>query len=162
VLKSPNNPIAKSSNGSNDRNFDVHKSWEFRDLHQLASGRGFGLEILAVHRIDAAKKVNVFDKNGGFEHFFEAAASGFDDGAHILEHAVRLGFDVVQHELARGGINGDLARHKQHSIERNCLIVRPNGQWGSGGVDELFHAFNGFVCSQKGHQGRAIGREKPK
>ena len=53
---------------------------------------------------------------------------------------MRFALNIVEHQLARFGVDGDATREEKHPIVLHGLAVGTHGGGGLVGLDDLFHA----------------------
>ena len=65
----------------------------------------------------------------------------FQNRFHVLQHPLRLDFDVPGHQVAGGGINWNLAGAEKEVPGADRLVVRPHGGGRAGGFNDclLWH-----------------------
>jgi len=71
----------------------------------------------------------------------DAEAAAFlvvEDGLHVFQHALGLGFDVAGDEISGGGIQRDLPGAKEKIAGAYGVVIGADGGSRFGGFDDLF------------------------
>lgn len=128
-----------------------------RNLHR-GTRREIAGEILGVNFVHPGEVGEVGQEHGGLHHVGEREFLVVEDGLHVFEHALGLGFDVAGDEAAVSRIERDLARAEQQIADAHGMVVRADGGGRFRGFDDLFggHKSSGLI------QPEATGHNKSK
>lgn len=128
---------------SDDRDLYIDVLREGLDRYRLACGCAFFPKVLGIYGIDRLVVVHATHKYGTLHYVIEGSASSGEYGFHIVEYLSRFGGDVVEDQLARSGVDGDLTRAVKGVAGFDGLVVRPYGRGSLVGVDDLLHGGRG-------------------
>ena len=79
--------------------FAEHAFWQCLDGH--AGAGGFAREILLIDGVERGEIRHIRQKAGRLDDFLEAAAGGFQNGAEILDGAMRLSGHILPRDFPR-------------------------------------------------------------
>ena len=127
------------------------------DLHQCALGQSahfhgaaggivaLGKE-LGIHGVHGGKIAHILQEHGGLSHMIHGQAGRLHNGLHIGQGLAGLGGDIALHQVAGGGINGDLAGGDDEAAAVDGLGIGADGGRSAGGGDDiLFHDLFSFT-----------------
>lgn len=119
--------------------FDLHVRTlgQRRNLH-CGARREIAREILGIDFVHSGEVGEVGHEHGGLHHVGEREFLVVEDGLHVFEHALGLGFDVAGDEAAVGGIERDLARAEQQVADAHGMVVWADSGGRFRGFDDLF------------------------
>ena len=80
----------------------------------------------------------IFEIYGGFDHVLQTQSRRFQDRLHVLEYSFRLILDCAINELARRGIERNLAAEENQIANAYCLRIRSDRFGRPVGCNDLF------------------------
>ena len=85
-------------------------------------------EILRIDFVHPGEVREVSEEHGGLYHVGEGEFLVVEDGFHVFQHALGLGFDVASDEIAIGGVDGDLTGAEQQVADAHGMVVWADGR----------------------------------
>jgi len=109
-----------------DFNLHIRAFGQRGDLDRGTRGKIFR-EILRVNLVHAREIAEVRQEYRGFHDIGERQMLVVQNGFDVLQHAIRLRFDVAGNQVAVLGINRDLAGAEEQVADADGVIVRADG-----------------------------------
>ena len=137
--RKPGRPGAGLSADGDALDLDERVLRESRDLDG-AAGRAGGREEFGVYAVHGREVVHVAQKDGRLDDVPESETGGGQHGRAVRERLPGLRLDALG-ELARGGVDRQLAGRDDKAARLDALGLRPDGGRGFVCLNDGLHGF---------------------